>query len=188
MRAAQEAGQRDFAENYLQEAIAKMDALSGLGIVWHFIGAIQSNKTRDIAQRFQWVHTVDRARIATRLNAAAERTLDVCIQVNIDAEPQKAGIRPDGLHGLVAQIRDLPRLRLRGLMTIPRADGNHRASFRALKSLFDKLAPDAGAEWDTLSMGMSDDYEAAIEEGATMVRIGTAIFGPRSTTQQTVSA
>ncbi|MDE0177078.1 MAG: YggS family pyridoxal phosphate-dependent enzyme [Gammaproteobacteria bacterium] len=179
VRAAYEAGQRDFGENYLQEAVAKMTALSELDIVWHFIGAIQSNKTRDIARRFQWVHTVDRARIASRLDAAAESPLNVCIQVNIDAEPQKAGVAPSDLPALVTHVRDLPRLRLRGLMAIPRADGDHRASFRALRSLFDRLAVDTGVHWDSLSMGMSDDFEIAIEEGATMVRIGTAIFGLR---------
>ena len=156
-----------------------MTALSDLDIVWHFIGAIQSNKTRDIASRFQWIHTVDRARIASRLDAAAERRLDICIQVNIDAEPQKAGVAPSDLPDLVSHIQCLPRLRLRGLMTIPRADGDHRASFRALRSLFDAQAKDAGDHWDSLSMGMSDDFEIAVEEGATMVRIGTAIFGPR---------
>lgn len=179
VRAAHEAGQRDFGENYLQEAAAKMTALSDLDIAWHFIGAIQSNKTRDIARRFQWVHTVDRAKTADRLNAAAEHPLDVCIQVNVDDEPQKSGVFPRELPRLVAQVRDLPRLRLRGLMTIPRADGDRRASFRRLKSLFDGLADDAGEHWDSLSMGMSDDFEIAIEEGATLVRIGTAIFGPR---------
>ena len=188
VRAAYEAGQRDFGENYLQEAAAKMTALSELDIVWHFIGAIQSNKTRDIARRFQWVHTVDRARIASRLDGAAQRPLDICVQVNIDAEPQKAGVAPSDLSSLVTHIRGLPRLRLRGLMAIPRADGDHRASFRALRSLFDAHADAAGDHWDSLSMGMSDDFEVAIEEGATMVRIGTAIFGPRPTSAQRVPA
>ena len=189
VRAAYEAGQRDFGENYLQEAAAKMTALADLDIVWHFIGAIQSNKTRDIARRFQWIHTVDRARIASRLDAAAQRPRDICVQVNIDAEPHKAGIAPSDLPALVTHIRGLSRLRLRGLMAIPRADGDHRASFRALRSLFDGLADDAGDHWDSLSMGMSDDFEVAIEEGASMVRIGTAIFGPRATSaKRTVPA
>ncbi|MCY3622263.1 MAG: YggS family pyridoxal phosphate-dependent enzyme [Gammaproteobacteria bacterium] len=189
VRAAYEAGQRDFGENYLQEAMAKMTALSNPDIVWHFIGAIQSNKTRDIARRFQWVHTVDRARIASRLDDAAERALDICVQVNIDGEAQKAGVAPSGLPALVTHIQGLPRLRLRGLMAIPRADGDHRTSFRTLRCLFDSLADDAGDHWNTLSMGMSDDFEIAIEEGATMVRIGTAIFGPRPTpARQKVSA
>ena len=179
IRAAYEAGQREFGENYLQEAVRKIAALADLDIVWHFVGAIQSNKTRDIARRFQWIHTVDRVKIAHRLNAAAERPLDVCIQVNVDAEPQKAGVLPDGLPGLVAEIAGLPQLRLRGLMVIPRAEGDRRASFRALRGLFEDVAPKAGEHWDTLSMGMSDDFETAIDEGATLVRIGTAIFGPR---------
>ena len=176
---AHAAGQRDFGENYVQEAAAKIAALSDLDIVWHFIGAIQSNKTREIARYFRWIHTVDRTKIANRLNAAAEQPLDVCIQVNVDTEPQKAGAAPSDLPALVAHVHSLPRLRLRGLMAIPRADGDHRASFRTLRSLFDGLAADAGDHWDSLSMGMSDDFELAIEEGATMVRIGTAIFGPR---------
>ena len=188
VHAAYAAGQRHFGENYLQEALAKMAALADLDIVWHFIGAIQSNKTRDIARRFQWIHTVDRAKIASRLDAAAERPLDVCVQVNIDAEPQKAGVAPSDLPALATHIRSLSRLRLRGLMAIPRADGDHRASFRALRSLFDGLAEDAGDDWDSLSMGMSDDFEVAIEEGATMVRVGTAIFGPRPTSAQEVPA
>ena len=179
VRAAYGGGQRDFGENYLQEAVPKLAALAGLDIVWHFIGAIQSNKTGDIARHFQWVHTVDRAKIANRLNAAADRPLDVCIQVNIDAEPQKAGAAPDALPDLVAQIRALPRLRLRGLMAIPRADGARRNAFRRLKRLFDDLADAGGSDWDSLSMGMSDDFEVAIEEGANLVRIGTAIFGSR---------
>ena len=178
--AAYAAGQRDFGENYLQEAVPKMTALSGLDIVWHFVGAIQSNKTREIARRFQWVHTVDRTRIANRLNDAAETPLDVCIQVNVDDEPQKAGVSARDLPALVAHIRALSRIRLRGLMTIPRAGGNRRASFRELRSLFDNLSVDAGEHWDSLSMGMSEDFGTAIDEGATMVRVGTAIFGPRS--------
>lgn len=179
VRAAYAAGQREFGENYVQEATAKIAALADLDIVWHFIGAIQSNKTRDIADRFRWVHTVDRAKIASRLNAAAGDVLDVCVQVNVDAEPQKAGVVPADLLALVAHIAALPRLRLRGLMVIPRQGGDSRASFRRTRSLFETMAPRAGPHWDTLSMGMSDDFEAAVEEGATIVRVGTAIFGPR---------
>ena len=178
VRTAHGQGLRDFGENYVQEAIAKVQALADLDITWHYIGAIQSNKTRDLARHFQWIHTVDRARIARRLSAAAERDLDVCIQVNIDAEPQKAGVDPDGLHALVASVSDLPRLKLRGLMVIPEP-GDPRDSFRRTRQLFDTLAPCAGEHWDTLSMGMSDDFGDAIAEGATLVRIGTAIFGPR---------
>ena len=183
VRAACAAGQREFGENYVQEATAKMAALADLDIVWHFIGAIQSNKTRDIAAHFQWVHTVDRAKVASRLNAAAGDALDVCVQVNVDAEAQKAGVAPAELPGLVAHIAALPRLRLRGLMVIPRQGGDSRTSFRRTRSLFETLAASAGPHWDTLSMGMSDDFETAVEEGATIVRIGTAIFGPRRSRQ-----
>ena len=179
VRAAHAAGIDDFGENYVQEALAKMAPLADCDITWHFIGAIQSNKTRDIGRHFQWVHTVDRARIASRLDAAAATTLDVCIQVNINAEPQKAGVAADELAPLVAHVRRLPRLRLRGLMTIPRPGADPRAGFRRTKALFDAASPSAGPHWDTLSMGMSGDFPTAIAEGATLVRIGTAIFGPR---------
>ena len=179
IRAGHAHGLRHFGENYAQEAIAKVRALADLDITWHFIGAIQSNKTRDLARHFQWIHTVDRPKIATRLNATAERDLDVCIQVNIDAEPQKAGVDPDELPALVACVSDLPRLKLRGLMVIPEP-GHSRDGFRRTRQLFEALAPTAGEHWDTLSMGMSDDFADAIAEGATLVRIGTAIFGPRA--------
>ncbi len=179
VRAAHGHGLRHFGENYTQEGIAKVRALADLDITWHFIGAIQSNKTRDLARHFQWIHTVDRTKVATRLNAASERDLDVCIQVNIDAEPQKAGVDPDELPALVACVSDLPRLKLRGLMVIPEP-GHSRDSFRRTRQLFDALAPTAGKHWDTLSMGMSNDFADAIAEGATLVRIGTAIFGPRT--------
>ena len=178
VRTAHGHGLRDFGENYAQEAIAKVEALADLDITWHFIGAIQSNKTRDLARHFQWIHTVDRAKVARRLGAAAEHDLDVCIQVNIDAEPQKAGVDPGGLPALVSYVADLPRLKLRGLMVIPEP-GDPRDSFRRTRQLFDALAPRAGEHWDTLSMGMSNDFADAIAEGATLVRIGTAIFGPR---------
>ena len=178
VRAAHGHGLRDFGENYVQEAVAKVQALADLDITWHFIGAIQSNKTRDLARHFQWIHTVDRAKVARRLSAAAARDLDICIQVNIDAEPQKAGVDPAGLPALVGCVSDLPRLKLRGLMVIPEP-GDPRHSFRRTRQLFDALAPSAGEHWDTLSMGMSDDFADAIAEGATLVRIGTAIFGPR---------
>jgi len=181
------AGQRDFGENYLQEALPKMESLADLDVVWHFIGAIQSNKTRAIAERFQWVHTIDRERIARRLDAqrpAHAAPLNVLIEVNIAGEAQKAGV---GVHE-VAQLADviagLPRLRLRGLMTMPPAGSTEpesRAHFSALRDLAATLRP-AHADMDTLSMGMSNDFEIAIECGATMVRIGTAIFGPRGGT------
>ena len=179
VEAAYRAGQTEFGENYVQEALAKTTALAQLDIRWHFIGAIKSNKTRDIARHFHWVHTLDRRRIARRLAAAAQRDIDVCIQVNIDDEAQKAGAAPQDVPALLDDVRGEPRLRLRGLMAIPDPDGDVRASFRRTRQLFEALAPQAGEHWDTLSMGMSADYVAAIEEGATIVRIGTAIFGPR---------
>lgn len=171
-----------FGENYLQEALTKIRALDALDIEWHFIGPIQSNKTRDIATFFDWVHTIDRSRIARRLNdtlAGLDRTIDACIQLNIDREPQKAGVLPEDLGDLVDVIRAMPQLRLRGLMAIPRADGDPRSSFRRTRDMFEEHKATDAPEWDTLSMGMSSDFEIAIEEGATMVRIGTAIFGPR---------
>lgn len=180
VRAARAAGQREFGENYVQEALAKMPAV-GDGVVWHFIGAVQANKTRAIARHFQWVHTVDRLRVADRLEAAAEAPLDICIQVNVDAEPQKAGVAPEDVRDLVERLARRPRLRLRGLMALPDPAAAPRAGFRRLRRLFEDHAPRAGAHWDTLSMGMSGDFEIAILEGATIVRIGTAIFGPRPT-------
>lgn len=187
--AVRSAGITDFGENYLSEALPKIAALEARDITWHFIGSIQSNKTRDIARHFHWVHTVDRARVAHRLDAAAERVLDICIQVNIDDEPQKSGTSPEEARDLVALVAELPSLRPRGLMVIPRNAGAEasRQSFRRLKRLFEELAPTGGASWDTLSMGMSADYEAAIEEGATMVRVGTAVFGPRPPREQTAA-
>lgn len=179
-------------ENYLQEATKKIAALDDIDLTWHFIGAIQSNKTRDIATHFDWVHTVDRNKIARRLNQhclEANLTLNVCIQVNIDKEPQKAGIVPEHLDALVDEISTMKALHLRGLMAIPRplADTpdtleSQIQNFTRLTRLFKQqinrktLLP----AWDTLSMGMSGDYIAAIHAGSTIVRVGTAIFGPRS--------
>ena len=178
-------GQRDFGENHLQDAQTKLDALSSLDITWHFIGPVQSNKTRPIAEGFAWVHSLDRMKIATRLNdqrPAQLPPLDVCIQVNISGEETKSGIDPAGLAELAEGIRQLSRLKLRGLMTIPKpADDfeDQRAPFRKLRLLLEDLnRSDFGL--DVLSMGMTDDLEAAIAEGATLVRVGTAIFGARS--------
>ena len=182
VRGVRAAGVTDFGENYLQEALGKVGG--GLDVNWHFIGAIQANKTRAIASHFQWIHTIDRLRIARRLDAAAPHRLDVCIQVNVDAEPQKAGVTPHELAALIEHFADFERLRLRGLMTIPRAAGDARSSFRRTRRLFEQLAARAGPHWDTLSMGMSGDFEIAIEEGATVVRVGTAIFGPRPSAKQ----
>ena len=177
VRGTFQAGQREFGENYLQEALAKMAAAPEA--VWHYVGAIQSNKARAIARHFQWVHTVDRLRVAERLEAAAERPLNVCVQVNVSGEPQKAGVAPADAGALIEALAGRARLRLRGLMAIPDPAADARASFRALRALFQANAPRAGEHWDTLSMGMSADFPIAVEEGATIVRIGTAIFGPR---------
>jgi len=178
------AGQVDFGENFVQEAMEKIVRLEHLEIDWHFIGHIQSNKTRDIAERFQWVHTIDRIRIARRLNDQRPHhstPLDVCIQVNQAGEPQKGGIDPVGVADLARGIMELPRLRLRGLMTIPpaREDPAENAPlFAELRRQKERLVAE-GIPMDTLSMGMSSDLEIAIREGSTIVRVGTAIFGPR---------
>jgi hypothetical protein len=183
--AAFNAGQTHFGESYVQEALAKMALMGGLPIEWHFIGPIQSNKTRPIAERFQWVHTVDRPRIAERLNAQRPfhgPPLNVLIQVNLAGEPQKAGVAEAELGDLVNVVASLPRLRLRGLMGMPPASSTvaETAAFYArLRDLQRQLALDhSGA--DTLSMGMSGDFETAVENGSTCVRVGTAIFGTRA--------
>jgi pyridoxal phosphate enzyme (YggS family) len=182
--AAYQAGQRDFGESYLQEAVAKQSALSNCAITWHFIGALQSNKTRQVAQHFAWVHSVDRLKIAVRLNEQRPTELpplNVCLQVNLGAEQQKAGIDPAQLSSFAAQLQPLSGLRLRGLMALPPVSEDidvQRSHFRQLKLAFDRLR-DQGYPLDTLSMGMSTDLEAAIAEGATLVRIGTALFGER---------
>ena len=178
------AGQRDFGENFVQEGIAKMDEVGRDDLVWHFIGHLQSNKTRQVAARFDWVHTLDRSKIARRLSEQRPHhapDLNVCIQVNIDDEDSKAGIAPADVAALAAEVAGLPRLRLRGLMCIPRAHGDREAQrrpFAALRALLESLGH-LGLELDTLSMGMTADYAAAIREGATIVRIGTALFGSR---------
>lgn len=178
------AGQRDFGENYLQDALAKIADLADHEPVWHFIGDIQSNKTRDIAAHFAWAHAIDRFKIARRLSEqrpAGMAALNVCIQVNVDDEHSKSGVAPDAAAGLAAQIAELPHIRLRGLMTIPApADtvAKQRIPFARLRGLMEQLNND-GYALDTLSMGMSADLEAAIAEGATCVRVGTAIFGAR---------
>jgi len=179
-----QAGARHFGENYLQDALPKISALhtSCPAIVWHFIGAIQSNKTSTIATHFDWVHTVDRAKIATRLSAArppALSPLNVCVQVNLHDEPQKAGVSLTELPELLATIGKLPRLALRGLMILPAKNVDPAAAFQRLAEVFKEHADIEAGLWDTLSMGMSNDYPAAIAQGSTMVRIGTALFGPR---------
>lgn len=178
------AGQRCFGESYLQEALKKMAALRELDIEWHFIGALQSNKTRTIAEHFAWVHTVDRLDLAERLakaRPASAGPLNVCLQINISAEPSKRGICADEAADLAARVAGLHGIRLRGLMAIPRATpdlGEQRAQFSALRQLYQRLNA-GGLSLDTLSMGMSNDLEAAIAEGATLVRVGTALFGKR---------
>jgi pyridoxal phosphate enzyme (YggS family) len=185
IRAAHAAGQRHFAENYLQEALDKIEALADLDIVWHFIGPIQSNKTRPIAERFQWVHSVDRLRIAQRLSdqrPAGLPALQLCLQVNVSGEASKSGVAPGEVPELVASIGDLPGVQLRGLMTIPEPTDDpalQRLRFSTLRALLPS-GTSHGQALDTLSMGMSDDLEAAILEGATMVRVGRAIFGDRT--------
>ena len=185
LEAALAAGQTVFGESYLQDALPKIEAI-GTRAEWHFIGPIQSNKTRQIAAHFDWVHSVDRIKIAQRLSEQRPRELpplNVCLQVNISAEATKAGAPPADIRALAEAINKLPHLRLRGLMAIPAREQDptrQRQSFHELRRLFEQLNTE-GFNLDTLSMGMSSDMEAAIAEGATLVRIGTAIFGPRLT-------
>ena len=185
IRAAYACGQREFGENYLQEALGKMQELADLDINWHFIGAIQSNKTRSIAESFDWVHCVDRVKIARRLSEQRPAHLppiNACIQVNLDQEDSKAGIALEEVPDMARQLNDLPGLNLRGLMTIPapRSDpGEQRQAFARLGEALAQLRQD-GIDCDTLSMGMTQDMEAAILEGSTLIRIGTAIFGERA--------
>jgi len=177
-------GQHAFGENRVPEALEKQAALDDLPIEWHFIGPVQSNKTRDLAARFHWVQSVDREKILRRLSdqrPADAEPLQVCLQVNIDREPQKSGADPAQLGALADFAATLPRLRLRGLMCLPeagRGEAETRASFARLRELSESLG-DRGHELDTLSMGMSGDLEWAIAEGSTMIRIGTDLFGPR---------
>jgi hypothetical protein len=177
-------GQRDFGENYLQEALQKKQELQDLDINWHFIGAIQSNKTRSIAEAFDWVHCVDRLKIATRLSEQRPATLaplNICIQVNIDHEASKAGIELSELNDLATAIAVLPGIRLRGLMAIPAPRTDYSEQCEAFARLAEALEslPQQGLDCDTLSMGMTQDMDAAIAQGSTLVRIGTAIFGER---------
>lgn len=183
IREAWSAGQTRFGENYLQDALPKIQQLADLDIEWHFIGAIQSNKTRDIAEHFDWVHSVSSTRIARRLSDQRPDSmpdLNICLQVNISEEASKSGLHPDELEQVVNEVINLPRLRLRGLMAIPEpAEGleNQRKAFSRMHSLLTVFP-----QFDTLSMGMTNDMEAAIAEGSTLLRIGTAIFGKREYT------
>jgi pyridoxal phosphate enzyme (YggS family) len=188
LRAAFVAGQHAFGENYLQEALNKQQELSDLAIEWHFIGPIQSNKTQAIAQHFAWVHGVDRLKIAQRLNDARAdiaSPLNICLQVNISGEDSKSGIAPEDLLALAEAVVALPKLKLRGLMAIPDpslSEPELRQQYADMRRLLQQLQqtlPAHSATLDTLSMGMSNDYTVAIQEGATMVRIGSAIFGAR---------
>lgn len=175
-------GQRAFGENYLQEALDKIEALQDLDIEWHFIGHVQRNKTKHLAEKFAWVHGVDRLIIAERLSNQREATLpplNICLQVNIDAQDTKDGCQPEEVAELVRQVSQLPNLKLRGLMVIPAPD--HPQAFVDAKTLFDhvKVQHAHPEDWDTLSMGMSNDMAHAIMAGSTMVRVGTALFGAR---------
>jgi PLP dependent protein len=189
VRAAFDAGQRAFGENYVQEGIAKIAELADLrgDIEWHYIGPLQSNKTKVVAEQFDWVHSIDRLKIAERLSAqrpAGAPALNVCIQVNVSGEESKSGVEPGEAAALAHAVAALPGLRLRGLMAIPEPAGTldaQRQPHARLRELMDALRAD-GLDLDTLSMGMSADLEAAVLEGATMVRIGTAIFGKRTYT------
>ena len=184
IRAAIAADQKEFGENYLQEAVGKIAQLPRTGLTWHFIGPIQSNKTKGVAEHFDWAHNVDRLKTASRLSEQRPANLpplQVCVQVNISAEASKSGCAPQETLELCGAIAKLPRLKLRGLMAIPAPGGveNPRTAYRRLRELFESLRQ-AGYDLDTLSAGMSDDLEAAIAEGSTLVRVGTAIFGKRN--------
>jgi hypothetical protein len=185
VREAYQAGQVAFGENYLQEALDKIAALRDLPLEWHFIGPIQSNKTRAIAESFAWVHSVNRLKIAERLSAQRPPhlpPLNMCIQVNVSREESKSGVAPEEVSQLAGAVRQLPHLKLRGLMSIPAPAADkksQRAPFVQMRVLFEQLNVE-GMGLDTLSMGMSHDFPAAIQEGATIVRLGTAIFGIRN--------
>jgi pyridoxal phosphate enzyme (YggS family) len=190
IREAHAAGCGDFGENYVREAIAKIDELGDLGATWHFIGQLQTNKAREVAERFDWVHGIDRPRAAaalSRARPAGREPLNVCLQVNISAESTKGGVAPEAVAALAREVHGLPGLRLRGLMGMASAtqdEASRQAQFALLREGLQVLRSQ-GIEADTLSMGMSDDFEAAIAQGATMVRVGTAIFGERQTRGQT---
>ena len=182
LREMYQAGQRSFGENYLQEAMTKIDELQDLEIEWHFIGHVQRNKTRHLAEKFDWVHGVDRLIIAERLSSQrleTQKPLNICIQVNIDGQDSKDGCQPDEVAELVKQISQLPNIRLRGLMVIPAPENS--VAFADAKTLFEQVKSlhARPQDWDTLSMGMSGDLDAAIAAGSTMVRVGTALFGAR---------
>jgi len=184
IREAHEQGLSEFGENQVQEALEKQRQLADLDLCWHFIGTVQSNKTREIAEHFDWVQSVDRIKILNRLSAQRrpdQPLLNICLQVNIDREPQKSGVLPEDLDTLATEAAAAPQIAFRGLMAIPRPSDalqDLRDSFRRMRELYDALCAQ-GHELDTLSMGMSADLEAAVAEGSTLVRIGTDLFGPR---------
>lgn len=188
VREAAAAGQIAFGENYVQEGVGKLAELSGMGLEWHFIGPLQSNKTRQVAETFDWVHSLEREKIARRLSEQRDANLpplQVCIQVNVSGEASKSGVAPEQVSTLAQIVANLPRLTLRGLMCIPEPTADMallRARFALLRGLREQLAAD-GIKLDTLSMGMSDDLETAIAEGSTLVRVGSAIFGARDYTR-----
>jgi len=185
IRDAAAAGQRHFGENFVQEGVDKIEALANAGLTWHFIGHLQSNKTRVVAEYFDWVHTIDKIKTARRLSEQRPDhlpPLNICLQVNVDDEDSKAGVAPAALPELAAACVELPNLRIRGLMCLPAIRtglDQQRVPFAALRRLAEQLRTE-GIDTDTLSMGMSADYPAAILEGATIVRIGTALFGARN--------
>lgn len=180
-------GFREFGESYVVEALPKLKSLASAGCTWHYVGVVQSNKTKKIAQHFDWVQSIDRVHIGKRLAEARKEfsnvPLNVCIQVNIDDEPTKAGVAVHEVAELVQQLQEFSQLQIRGLMAIPNPNAPQNAtrlSFRRMRAVFDRLQSQTSPAWDTLSMGMSADYTIAIEEGTTMVRIGTALMGPRT--------
>ncbi len=175
------ASQHHFAENYVREGVSKITQLADLPITWHFIGTVQSNKTALIARHFHWVHSIDRVKIAKRLGSHRdpENPLNVLLQINIDADPAKGGVTPKATPELLAAVGGLPGIRVRGLMTVLEKAGAPDLSFAHMRDLFESMRPHGGNYWDTLSMGMSRDMDAAIAQGATHLRIGSAIFGPR---------
>jgi len=191
VRAAYDSGIENFGENYVQEAVQKIHELRDLPLTWHYIGGIQSNKTKDLARYFQWVHSIDRVNIASRLNAARaefrpNNPLNVCLQLNLDEEVQKSGVSARGVEELLQHTRQLTHLRVRGFMTIPKPNSDSsfiREGFRQAAELFRKYRHVDDNNWDTLSMGMSNDFAIAVAEGATLLRLGTVLFGPRESLQ-----
>ena len=191
IRLAYDSGIENFGENYVQEAVQKIHELRDLPLTWHYIGGIQSNKTKDLARYFQWVHSIDRANIASRLTAARaefrpNNPLNVCLQLNLDEEVQKSGVSARDVEELLRHTKQLTHLRVRGFMTIPKPNADSsfvQEGFRQAAELFRKYRDIGDDNWDTLSMGMSNDFAIAVAEGATLLRLGTVLFGPRVSLQ-----